>query len=69
MLFMSFFPQIVQGPIARHSQLAHQLYEGHDFDFQRIGLGIQLMLWGWFKKIVIADRDPGRSGHRQYRCV
>lgn len=56
MLFMSFFPQIVQGPIARHSQLAHQLYEGHDFDFHRIGLGIQLMLWGWFKKIVIADR-------------
>ena len=56
MLFMSFFPQIVQGPIPRHSQLAHQLYEGHSFDFQRLGFGIQLMLWGWFKKMVIADR-------------
>ncbi len=56
MLFMSFFPQIVQGPIARHGQLASQLYEGHSFDFQRLGFGIQLMLWGWFKKLVIADR-------------
>ncbi len=56
MLFMSFFPQIVQGPIARHSQLANQLYEGHSFDFQRLGFGFQLMLWGWFKKMVIADR-------------
>ena len=56
MLFMSFFPQIVQGPIARHGQLAAQLYEGHSFDFQRLGYGIQLMLWGWFKKLVIADR-------------
>ncbi len=56
MLFMSFFPQIVQGPIPRYSQLAHQLYEGHSFDFQRVGFGIQLMLWGWFKKMVIADR-------------
>lgn len=56
MLFMSFFPQIVQGPIARHHQLAHQLYEGHDFDYRRLKFGIQLMLWGWIKKLVIADR-------------
>lgn len=56
MLFMSFFPQIVQGPISRHGQLAAQLYEGHSFDFQRMGFGIQLMLWGWFKKLVVADR-------------
>lgn len=32
MLFVSFFPQIIQGPISRHNQLAHQLYEGHEFD-------------------------------------
>ncbi len=56
LLFMSFFPQIVQGPIARHSQLAAQLYEGHSFDYTRLCHGIQLMLWGWFKKMVIADR-------------
>lgn len=56
MLFMSYFPQIVQGPIARHSQLAAQLYEGHSFDLMRLWQGFQLMLWGWFKKMVIADR-------------
>lgn len=60
MLFMSFFPQIVQGPIARHAQLAHQLYEPHRFDYTRLTYGAQLMLWGLFKKLVIADRiaDP-----------
>ena len=56
MLFMSWFPQIVQGPIPRHKQLANQLYEGHDYDSMRLGYGFQLMLWGWFKKLVIADR-------------
>ncbi len=56
MLFMSFFPQIVQGPIARHGQLAQQLYEGHRFDYQRVCFGAQLMLWGLFKKLVIAER-------------
>ena len=56
MLFMSFFPQIVQGPIARYDHLAHQLYEGHSFDYKRVTFGIQLILWGWFKKCVIADR-------------
>ena len=56
MLFMSFFPQIVQGPIPRHNQLAGQLYEGHDFDFRRLCHGLQLMLWGLFKKLVIAER-------------
>ena len=56
LLFMSFFPQIIQGPIARHNQLAHQLYEGHSFDYNRFCKGMQLMLWGLFKKLVIADR-------------
>lgn len=56
MLFMSFFPQIVQGPIARHSQLAHQLYEGHAFDYRRLCFGAQMMLWGLIKKLVIAER-------------
>lgn len=55
-LFMSFFPQIVQGPIARHSDLAHQLYKPHDFDYTRLCHGCQLMLWGWFQKMVISDR-------------
>lgn len=55
-LFMSYFPQIVQGPISRHKQLANQLYEGHRFDYVRLCHGCQLMIWGWFQKLVIADR-------------
>ena len=56
MLFMSFFPQIVQGPIPRHSKLAHQLYAQHDFDYTRLCHGVQLMVWGLIKKLVIAER-------------
>lgn len=56
LLFVSFFPQIIQGPISIYDQLAHQLYEGHDFDFTRFKHGCELILWGFFKKLVIADR-------------
>ena len=55
-LFVSFFPQIVQGPISRYDRLADQLYEPHDFDYTRAKFGLQLMLWGLFKKMVMADR-------------
>ena len=55
-LFVSFFPQIVQGPISFYSQLAHQLYEPHKVDFTRIKYGCELILWGFFKKLVVADR-------------
>lgn len=55
-LFVSFFPQIVQGPISRYDQLGHQLIEGHEFDEKRIWDGLILMMWGYFKKLVIADR-------------
>lgn len=55
-LFVSFFPQIVQGPIARHDQLAAQLYTGHKFRYENLAHGAQLILWGFFKKLVIADR-------------
>ena len=56
LLFMSYFPQIIQGPIPRYSQLAAQLYEGHGYDYTRVTRGAQLMLWGYMKKIMIADR-------------
>ena len=56
MLFMSYFPQILQGPIPRYGKLANQLYEGHRFDYRRMCFGAQLILWGFFKKLVIADR-------------
>ena len=44
------------GPISRYDQLAEQLYEPHSFQYERIKFGVQLMMWGWFKKLVIADR-------------
>ena len=55
-LFTAFFPQIIQGPISRHDQLAHQLYEGNRFAYRNLTHGAQLILWGFFKKLVIADR-------------
>ncbi len=55
-LFVSFFPQLAQGPISRHSDLAHQLYEPHKFNGKNLKFGLQRMLWGFFKKLVIADR-------------
>lgn len=56
LLFACWFPQILQGPIARHKKLAAQLNEGHTFDYKRFCFGVQLALWGYFKKLVIADR-------------
>lgn len=55
-LFVSFFPQIIQGPINRFDKLANQLYETHKFDLKKFEYGLQLILWGLFKKMVIADR-------------
>ena len=55
-LFVSFFPQIVQGPISRYDNLANQLYDNHKFEYTRSKFGAQLILWGLFKKMVIADR-------------
>ena len=56
LLYMIFFPQIVQGPIPRHKKLAPQLTEGHPFSWERLCFGLQRALWGYFKKMVIADR-------------
>ena len=55
-LFLCFFPQIVEGPIGRFDKLADPLYEGHGFDYDRLCKGVQLIFWGLFKKMVIADR-------------
>lgn len=59
MLYMSYFPQIIQGPIPRYDRLAHQLYEKHDYDYNRVTKGLQLMFWGIAKKVIIADRLAG----------
>ena len=53
---MSIFPQMVQGPIARYPKLIEQVKELKGFDYQRFCMALQLMLWGYFKKLVIADR-------------
>lgn len=55
-VFVSFFPQIIQGPISRYDNLAHQLYEKHKLDFDNLKYGITFVVWGYFKKIIIADR-------------
>ena len=55
-LFLSFFPHIIQGPIDRYDELAPQLYEGHNFNYDRTIQGLCRMLWGFFEKMVVADR-------------
>lgn len=55
-LFVSFFPQLVAGPIERSKNLLVQVNQPHDFDADRARDGLLLMLWGFFQKIVIADR-------------
>lgn len=55
-LFVSFFPQLVQGPISRFHDLGKTLYAEHSFDGRKVSFGLQRILWGFFKKLVIADR-------------
>ena len=55
-LFAAFFPQMVQGPISRYDELAPRLLEGNDFDAENLRSGIQRILWGYLKKMVVADR-------------
>jgi alginate O-acetyltransferase complex protein AlgI len=55
-LFVAFFPQLVAGPIERATTLLPQFRERHRFVEARVVSGLRLMLWGFFKKLVIADR-------------
>lgn len=55
-LFISYFPQMYEGPFATYDSLSPQLQEGKGFDKSNFFGGVLLMLWGWFKKVVIADR-------------
>ncbi len=55
-LFVSFFPQLIQGPISRYDDLEKSLFAQHAFDWHTISFGLQRILWGFFKKLVIADR-------------
>ena len=54
-VYVSFFPQLVAGPIERSNHLLPQFFKEHKFSYNRVKSGLQKMLWGFFKKIVIAD--------------
>ena len=54
-LYVAFFPQLVAGPIERPQHLLWQLKQDFNFDYGRAVSGLQLMLWGFFKKMVVAD--------------
>lgn len=55
-LFVSFFPQLIQGPISKYGKLVPQLFGEHPYNGKQVSFGLQRMLWGYFKKLVIADR-------------
>ena len=55
-LFLSFFPQLVAGPIERSSNLLPQFRERHTVDYERVMAGVEMMVWGYFLKLALADR-------------
>lgn len=55
-LFLSFFPQIVEGPICRYGQTTEQLWNGEGIRYENLTLGLQRILYGLMKKLVVADR-------------
>jgi alginate O-acetyltransferase complex protein AlgI len=54
-VYVSFFPQLVAGPIERSNHLLPQFFKEHKFSYDRVKSGLQKMLWGFFKKLVIAN--------------
>ncbi len=55
-LYIAFFPQLVAGPIERSTNLLPQFRQRGNLDYQNLREGLLLVLWGMFKKVVIADR-------------
>ena len=54
--YVMFFPQLVAGPIERPQNLLHQFREWHEFNYVNVTCGLKRMAWGFFKKLVVADR-------------
>lgn len=54
--YVMFFPQLVAGPIERPQNLLHQFREWHEFNYTNVTCGLKRMAWGFFKKLVVADR-------------
>lgn len=63
MLYMAYFPQIIQGPIPRYDRLFNQLVDIHHYDYDRVTKGLQLMFYGIAKKVIIADRIAVAVNH------
>ena len=55
LLFAIYFPKILEGPISKHRLIAAQLNESCDFDYNTFCFGLQRMIWGYFKKLVIVS--------------
>lgn len=55
-LFVSYYPQLTSGPVVRYQQVSPELYRRHQFDYQAVTFGLQRMLWGIFKKLVLSAR-------------
>jgi D-alanyl-lipoteichoic acid acyltransferase DltB (MBOAT superfamily) len=55
-LFVSFFPQLVAGPIERSNNLLPQFKKEHRLDYESVMAGVRIMVWGYFMKLVLADR-------------
>ena len=73
-LYISFFPQLVAGPIVKASDFIHQLYEDRNINLKNFEKGIQLFAFGLFKKIVIADNisvcvDAVFNAPAQYHAI
>jgi len=62
-LYLSFFPTIMEGPICRYAQVGEDLYAGRSITFENLKFGYQRIVWGLFKKIVIADRLYATVSH------
>ena len=73
-LYVMFYPQLVAGPIERPQNVLHQYYEKKKFDYNNVTNGLKLMVWGLFKKVVIADRlatftDPIFNHPHNYSAI
>ena len=55
-LYISFFPQLIQGPISRFDHISESLFTRHNYNHKSFVRGLYRLLWGYFKKMVIADR-------------
>src|SRR3984957_8082838 len=55
-LYVMYYPQLVAGPIERPQNLLHQFHEKHNFEYNDVVSGLRQMMWGIFKKVMIADR-------------